>query len=158
MKRIYETTFIVNAGLDDPQIDVVIEKTKEVLVKNGAEVRDLLKWGRKRFAYPIKKKNNGFYTVIEFSAQGDVIAKLERHYQLDENIIRYLTIQLDKKALKAKAAAEASKEPAAVAPVAAVAAVAAAPTPEPVPAAPKPAATPSVTVADDDDDNDDDAT
>lgn len=103
-KRIYETTFIVNAGLDDPQIDAVIEKTKEVIVKNGGEIRDLLKLGRKRFVYPIKKKNNGFYAVIEFTAPGDTIAKLERHYQLDENIIRYLTIQLDKKALKAKAA------------------------------------------------------
>ncbi|MGH2568584.1 MAG: 30S ribosomal protein S6 [Bacteroidota bacterium] len=103
--RIYETTFIVNAGLDDPQIDAVIEKVKDIIVKNGGEVRELLKWGRKRFVYPIKKKNNGFYTVVEFAAPGDAIAKLERHYQLEEQILRYLTIQLDKKALKAKIAA-----------------------------------------------------
>ncbi len=104
-KRVYETTFIVNASLDDHQIDAVIEKVKELITKNGGEIREFVKWGRKRFAYPLKKKNNGFYVVIEFSAPGDVIAKLERHYFLDENILRYLSLVLDKRALKARTAA-----------------------------------------------------
>lgn len=103
-KKIYETTFIVNASLDDAQIDGVIEKAKEVVTKNGGEIRDLFKWGRKRFAYPLRKKNNGFYVVAEFSAPGDVVGKLERHYELDENILRYLTLVLDKIALKARLA------------------------------------------------------
>ena len=153
MKRIYETTFIVNAGLDDPQIDAVIDKVKDVIVKNGGEIRDLFKWGRKRFAYTIKKKNNGFYTVLEFSAPGDAIAKLERHYQLDENVIRYLTILLDKKALKAKvAAAELLKEAAAASELAAAKPAVVLATPVAVPAAP------AAVVADDDEDNEDDAT
>ena len=100
--RIYETTFIVNATLEDLQIDVIIEKVKEMIIKNGGEIRALEKWGRKRLAYPVKKKNNGFYMFIEFSAPGDVIAKLERYYQLEEQIIRYLSIQPDKKALQSK--------------------------------------------------------
>jgi small subunit ribosomal protein S6 len=135
--RLYETTFVVNAALDDPQIDAVIDKVTELITKNGGRVQDLNKWGRKRFAYPIKKKNNGFYVVIEFTAPGDLIAKLERHYHLDEDIIRYLTVQLSKKALKAKAT-----------PVAAVA--------EPVPAASAPQAGPGSD--EEDDESDDDAT
>lgn len=105
VKRVYETTFIVNASLDDHQIDAVIEKVKELITKNGGEIREFVKWGRKRFTYPIKKKNNGFYVVIEFTASGDLIAKLERHYFLDESILRYLTLVLDKRALKARTAA-----------------------------------------------------
>jgi small subunit ribosomal protein S6 len=104
-KRVYETTFIVNASLDDHQIDAVIEKVKDLIVKNGGEIRELVKWGRKRFAYPIRKKNNGFYVVIEFGSSGDIVAKLERHYFLDENILRYLTLVLDKRALKARTTA-----------------------------------------------------
>ena len=104
-KRVYETTFIVNASLDDHQIEAEIEKVKDLVLKNGGEIRELVKWGRKRFTFPIKKKNNGFYVVIEFAAGGYVIAKLERHYFLYENILRYLTIVLDKRALKARTAA-----------------------------------------------------
>lgn len=114
VKRVYETTFIVNASLDDHQIDSVIDKVKELITKNGGEIREFVKWGRKRFSYPIKKKNNGFYVVIEFSAGGDLIAKLERHYFLDEHILRYLSLVLDKRALKARttAALLAAEQPA----------------------------------------------
>jgi len=101
-KNIYETTFIVNAGLDDPQIDAIIDKVQEVVTKNNGEIMELAKWGRKRFAYPIKKKNNGFYVVIEFKSSGDLVARLERHFLLEENIIRFLIIGLDKKALQAR--------------------------------------------------------
>jgi len=101
-KNIYEATFIVNAGLDDPQIDTIIDKVQEVITKNNGEIMELAKWGRKRFAYPIKKKNNGFYVVVEFTSSGDLVARLERHFLLEENIIRFLIIGLDKKALQAR--------------------------------------------------------
>jgi small subunit ribosomal protein S6 len=97
-QKIYETSFIVNAALDDPQIDAAIEKVKEFIVKSGGEIVELTKWGRKRFAFPIKKKNNGFYVVVVFKTSGDFIGKLERYFQLEENILRFLVIFLDKKA------------------------------------------------------------
>jgi len=103
-KKLYESTFIVNAYLDDAQIEQTIARVQEFITSNGGEIASLTKWGRKRLAYPIRKKNNGFYVVVEFSAAGNFVASLERFYQLDETIIRYLTIQLDKKALKARAA------------------------------------------------------
>ncbi len=103
-KRHYESTFIVSASLEDPQIDAVIAKVQELITKNGGEINAVNKWGRKRLAYPIQKKNNGFYTNIEFAGPGNIVEKLERHYHLEENIIRYLTVQLDKKALKARQA------------------------------------------------------
>ena len=45
-KNIYETTFIVNASLDDPQIDTIIDKVQEVITKNNGEIMELAKWGR----------------------------------------------------------------------------------------------------------------
>lgn len=118
-KRIYETTFIVNASLDDSQIDAVIGRVQDTITKNGGTIQALNKWGRKRLAYTINKKTNGFYVNIEFDASGTLLAILERFYQLDEMILRHLTIKLDNKALKAKAAAPAAtpaaEEPPAVA-------------------------------------------
>ena len=113
--KIYESTFIVNAALDDAQIEVVIEKVKDVVVKNGGEIRSAEKWGRKRLAYTIDKKNNGFYAFFEFKAPGDLLAKLERHFHLEEQVIRHLTIVLDKKALKAREAAANAQKAQAVA-------------------------------------------
>jgi small subunit ribosomal protein S6 len=100
--RIYESVIIINANLEDAQIEAEIEKVKDFIQKNSGEIRSIEKWGRRRLAYAIKKKNNGYYALYEFKASGDLIAKLERQYQLNENIIRYLSVQLDKKALKAK--------------------------------------------------------
>jgi len=101
-KRQYETTFIVNASLEDPQVEAVITQVTEVITNNGGEIISTNKWGRRRLAYPIKKKNNGYYVNIEFTAPTGAIPQLQKMYQLDENIIRYLTIQLDKKAIQAR--------------------------------------------------------
>ncbi len=100
--RIYESVIIINATLEDAQVETEIEKIKDFILKNGGEIRALEKWGRRRLAYAIKKKNNGFYVLYEFKAPGDIVAKLERQYLLNENVIRFMTIELNKKALKAK--------------------------------------------------------
>jgi small subunit ribosomal protein S6 len=105
--HIYETTFIVNASLDDAQIDGVVNRVQETITKNGGAVTMLNKWGRKRLAYPIRKKTNGFYVTVEFDAPGGVPAALERMFHLDELILRHLVIRLSKNALKARAKAQA---------------------------------------------------
>ena len=106
--RLYETTFIVNASLDDTQVDSVIGRVQDVIVKNGGTANALNKWGRKRLAYSINKKTNGFYVNIEFTAPAPLLASLERAFQLDEMILRFLTIQLDQKAIAARAKAQAA--------------------------------------------------
>lgn len=107
-KRLYETTFIVNASLDDPQVEAVITRVQETITKNGGSIAAVNKWGRKRLSYPVNKKTNGFYVNLEFEATGALIAALERSFQLDEMILRHLTIALDRRALKARAAAAAA--------------------------------------------------
>ena len=115
-KRIYETTFIINASLEDTQVDSVIARVQDTITKNGGVIKALNKWGRKRLAYTIRKKTNGFYTNIEFEAPSSLLSQLERAYQLDEMILRYLTVQLDSKALAARAAEQATAAAAATVP------------------------------------------
>jgi small subunit ribosomal protein S6 len=103
--RIYETTVIINASLDDAQVEGVIARITETITKHGGTIVALNKWGRKRLAYAISKKSNGYYVNIEFTGPSASIALLERSYQLDEMVLRYLTIALTSKAIAAKKAA-----------------------------------------------------
>ena len=115
LQQTYESTFIINASLDDAQVDGVIARVHDVIVKNGGTVAATTKWGRKRLAYSINKKTNGFYVNLEFAAPGAALAPLERAFQLDEMILRTLTVALDKKALAARAKALALAQAAAAA-------------------------------------------
>ena len=102
MKNYYECTFIVNPGLDDAQIEGAIKASEDTVVKNGGQIVSIDRIGRRRLAYPITKKHNGFYVCIEFEADGKAIDRVERFLTLDENVMRYLTLKLDKRQLEAK--------------------------------------------------------
>ena len=101
-QAIYETTFIINAALEDHQVETFITRVQEAITKESGEVKAVNRWGRKRLAYPIKKKNNGFYACIEYTGSGVINKNLEQMYLLDEHVIRFLTIRVDEKALKAR--------------------------------------------------------
>lgn len=102
MKRFYECTFIINPGMDDSQTDATVKQAEDTIVKNGGEIISTEQVGRRRLAYPILKKHNGFYVTIEFEAEGHTVEKIERFLTLDENVMRYLTVKLDKRELEAK--------------------------------------------------------
>jgi small subunit ribosomal protein S6 len=97
---IYESAVIINAALEDNQIESEINRLKEFITNNGGQIFDFENWGRKRLAYPIQKNKIGYYAIFRFNAQPTLLAKLERFYNLNENIIRYLTIKLNKIALE----------------------------------------------------------
>jgi small subunit ribosomal protein S6 len=104
MKRFYECTFIVNPGMDDAQIESTVKMVEDTITKNGGEMVSTENIGRRRLAYPIAKKHNGYYVSLEFEGEGRIIEKVERFLTLDENVMRYLTIALDHRELAAKRA------------------------------------------------------
>lgn len=98
--RVYESAVLFNAALDDDTIKNLISRIKETITVNGGEILETEDWGRKRLAYQVKRSKIGYYVIHRFSSPPDLIPKLERYYQLDENILRYLTIALSKDALE----------------------------------------------------------
>ena len=102
IKKHYESYIIVDGNYEDNVIEEIIKKYDAFFRKNEVEIKNVDRIGRRRMAYQIKKKQNGFYICFELIAKPEVIAKLERTYKLDDNIIRYLTIEMDKKTLKEK--------------------------------------------------------
>lgn len=98
--NVYESAVLINAGLEDNQIELTINRIKETISNNGGEIREIENWGRKRLAYIVKKNKLGYYAIFRFDSPPDLISKLERFYQLDENILRYLTIKLTSDAIE----------------------------------------------------------
>jgi small subunit ribosomal protein S6 len=96
----YESAVIINAALDDEQIESIITRIKDFITNNGGNIRDIDNWGRKRLAYMINKSKIGYYVIFRFDAPTNIITKLERNYTLDEHILRYLTISLNKDAVE----------------------------------------------------------
>ena len=97
---VYESAVLINAALDDQQIDSILNRIKDLITNNGGEIRELDNWGRKRLAYPVEKSKIGYYAIYRFDAPSDIVAKLERIYSLDEQILRFVTLKLSIDALE----------------------------------------------------------
>jgi small subunit ribosomal protein S6 len=95
----YETVFIMTPVLSEDQMMDTVTKFKKILTDNGTEIVHENNWGLRKLAYPIQKKNTGFYYLIEFKAEGELINKLEIEFKRDERIMRFLTVVLDKHAI-----------------------------------------------------------
>jgi small subunit ribosomal protein S6 len=91
--------FIMTPVLSEEQMMDTVNKFKKILTDNGSDIVFENNWGLRKLAYPIQKKNTGFYYLIEFKAPGELIAKVETEFKRDERIMRFLTIALDKHAV-----------------------------------------------------------
>lgn len=100
MLKSYETVFILNPVLPEPQVKDTVEKFKKVLTSNGGTITNEENWGLKTLAYPIKNKKSGYYTLLEFDAPSELIKTFEIEFVRDENVLRFLTTVLDKHALE----------------------------------------------------------
>ncbi len=95
----YETVFILNPVLSEAQMKDAVEKFKQVLLDNKAEIINEEIWGLKKLAYPIQHKSTGFFNMFEFKATPKTINALDLEYRRDERVLRHLTITLDKHAV-----------------------------------------------------------
>ncbi len=113
IKNAYETVIVTSANLGEEGNTALIEKFKELINKNGV-VESVDDWGKRRFAYPIEKQNEGFYTLINFTADTDFITELDRRYVITDGILRTLIIKKEEKKVKPKKASKVSVKKVAV--------------------------------------------
>ncbi len=97
----YETMFITDVSIGEDATKATIEKFT-TLIGNNAEVVGISNWGKKRLAYPINDMNEGAYTVVTYKADPSFIAELERLFNIDETIMRSLTIKCEHELVAAK--------------------------------------------------------
>jgi len=92
----YEVMFIIEAALETEKKEAAIEMVKEIISADG-EVGKVNVWGNRKLAYPINKKNEGYYVVIEFAGNAALPKELDRRLKISDAIIRHIIINKDEK-------------------------------------------------------------
>ncbi|MFK7971012.1 MAG: 30S ribosomal protein S6 [Bacteroidia bacterium] len=95
----YETTFILKPELSEDEYKVAAGKFVQLIKDDGGEILNIEHWGLRKLAYEIENKRHGFYTYVEFSASAGFNERLEREFRYDDQVMRYLTVKLDKHAV-----------------------------------------------------------
>lgn len=96
MPNNYETVVIFSPLLSEEDVKREIARITKTVTDAGATIVEERNWGLRQLAYPIQSKSNGIYYIMEFSGPSTLISKLEIDYKRDENIMRFLTVKLDK--------------------------------------------------------------
>ena len=91
----YETVFILTPVLSDDQAKEAVQKFESEMKGFGAKIKHTENWGLRKLAYPIQKKSTGFYFLVEFEAEGNVVADYELMMKRDERVLRFLTVKMD---------------------------------------------------------------
>ena len=89
----YELALVVNAKLEDEARDAVVEQAKSYITRYNGTITEVDDWGKKRLAYEIQHMHEGFYYFIQFEADSDCPAELEKHMRIMDNVLRYLIVK-----------------------------------------------------------------
>lgn len=95
--RKYETFFIIDPDLPDEVNAVIDDKVKTVVTSNGGSILSYVPWGKKKLAYPVKKRSRGHYVLMEYAGGPELVAELERNMRLDERVLKFITVLLDER-------------------------------------------------------------
>ncbi len=91
----YEALYVIDAAMEDQARADLIALFQKLATHNGAEIEKVDEWGKRRLAYPINFKNEGYYVLMQFSAKPEFPRELERNFQINENIMRYLVTRIE---------------------------------------------------------------
>ncbi|MEO5867431.1 MAG: 30S ribosomal protein S6 [Sphingomonas sp.] len=92
---LYEHVFLARQDLAQAQVDALAEAATDIVKNHKGKVVKTESWGLRSLAYKIAKNRKAHYVMLEIDAPGDVIAELERQTQINEDVIRYMTVKVD---------------------------------------------------------------
>ena len=95
MDRTYEVMYIVRPDVEEADLDKLIEGFSQVVTNGGGEVTNVEKWGRRRLAYLVRKFQDGIYILMFITADGPLVAELERRLRVTEPVIKFITVRTD---------------------------------------------------------------
>ena len=97
--RHYEVMVILDAGLEEDAIRVIADRARQIITNRGGTVEKVDRWGKRRFAYEVHHRSEGYYLLLEITADPAIVAELDRMLGLADDVIRHKVIRLPEKAL-----------------------------------------------------------
>jgi len=94
--RRYETFIIIDPDLSDEERSPIFEKVKDLIKQEECLLVTLDEWGGRRLAYEIKKKSRGYYVRLDYCGTGKFVDEMERFFRIDDRVMKYMTVLLDK--------------------------------------------------------------
>lgn len=92
----YETVYIIDTEQEDDAIKELINKFKGIVEERGGQVSEIDEWGKRRLAYPINNRREGYYVLMNFEADPDTVLDLDRVFGITVGIIRHTIIKKEK--------------------------------------------------------------
>jgi small subunit ribosomal protein S6 len=92
---LYEHVFLARQDLAQAQVDALAENATKIIEDNGGKVVRTETWGLRNIAYRIAKNRKAHYVALDFDAPAPAVAELERQTQINEDVIRYMTVKVD---------------------------------------------------------------
>ena len=95
-----ELALVVSAKIEDEAREAVVEKAKGYITRYNGNVTEVEEWGKKRLAYEIQKMREAYYYFIQFEADADCPAEVERHVRIMDNVLRFLIVKKEAQSVK----------------------------------------------------------
>lgn len=95
MSNKYEVMYIIDAAVEEEARKALIERFNTLINENGATISDIDEWGKRRLAYPINYKNEGYYVLMHIEAAPEFPRELERNLQISDSVMRYLVTRIE---------------------------------------------------------------
>ncbi len=92
----YETVYIIDTEQENDAIKELIEKFKGVVEEKGGQVSEIEEWGKRRLAYPIANRREGYYVLMNFEADPEAVQDLDRVFRITSGLIRRIIIKKEK--------------------------------------------------------------
>jgi small subunit ribosomal protein S6 len=94
--QLYESIFILRPSLSDEESQRIIEKVKGFVERSGGSLLKADNWGKKKLAYEVKRERKGTFVCLQFRAPGAMIGELEHLYRIEDAVMKFLTVRVEK--------------------------------------------------------------
>jgi small subunit ribosomal protein S6 len=98
--RIYEELFIVRPDITEEEVDPIIDQVRSTVTTGGGTIDKVDKWGVRKLAYRLGKRNEGYYVLVQFSSAPNTVKEIERRLRVNDAVLKFITVRIDEKLKK----------------------------------------------------------